>query len=297
MLNLLLLINKRMIAMIGIIGGTGLYSIEGLKTKEEREIETPFGKPSDKIIIGELEGREVAFLPRHGRKHTIPPHQINFRANIYALRVLGVERIVSVSAVGSMKEHIRPGDAVIVSQFIDMTVSRKRTFFEDGIVAHVGFADPVCPEIFQSLYQAAVESGVVTHKGGTYVCIEGPQFSSRAMSYFWRQIGVDVIGMTNLPEAYLAREAEICYGTLAFPTDYDCWYESEEVVTAQMVVENLKKNIEKAKKIIKLFLKKIPDERRCSCGKALENSIVTTPENIPNELKEKLKLIIGKYLT
>ncbi len=282
--------------MIGIIGGTGLYSIEGLKIEEEKEIKTPFGDPSDKIVIGELEAKKVAFLPRHGRKHTIPPHQINFRANIYALKVLGVERIVSVSAVGSMREHIRPGDAVIVSQFIDMTVSRKRTFFEDGIVAHVGFAEPVCPEIFQILYQSSVDAGVVTHKGGTYICIEGPQFSSRAMSHLWRQIGVDVIGMTNLPEAYLAREAEICYGTLAFPTDYDCWYESEEIVTAQMVIENLKKNIEKAKKIIKLFLRRIPAERKCNCKNALENSIVTAPENIPDEIKEKLKPIIGRYL-
>ncbi|GBD03281.1 S-methyl-5'-thioadenosine phosphorylase [bacterium HR19] len=282
--------------MIGIIGGTGLYNIEGLKIKKEVDIDTPFGKPSDKIAVGELEGVEVAFLPRHGRKHTIPPHKINFRANIYALKVIGVERIVSVSAVGSMKEHIRPGDAVIVSQFIDMTQSRPRTFFEEGIVAHVGFSDPVCPEVFTALYESSKEAGVITHKGGTYICIEGPQFSSRAMSNLWRQFGVDVIGMTNIPEAYLAREAEICYGTLAFPTDYDCWYEGEEIVTAQMVVENLKKNVEKAKKIIKLFLKKIPKERSCKCKDALKDAIVTSPENIPTQVKEKLKPLIGRYV-
>ncbi len=282
--------------MIGIIGGTGLYSIEGLKIKQEVDIDTPFGKPSDKIIIGELEGKEVAFLPRHGGKHAIPPHMINFRANIFAMKKIGVQRIVSVSAVGSMKEHIRPGDAVVVSQFIDMTVSRKRTFFEDGIVAHVGFADPVCPEVFNSLVQSAKEVGVVVHRGGTYICIEGPQFSSRAMSFLWRQFNVDVIGMTNLPEAYLAREAELCYGTLAFPTDYDCWYEGEEVVTAQMVVENLKKNVEKAKKIIRNFLRIIPEKRECPCKNALENAIVTSPENIPDEVKEKLSPIIGKYI-
>jgi 5'-methylthioadenosine phosphorylase len=282
--------------MIGIIGGTGLYKIEGLKVKEEVEVETPFGKPSDKIVIGELEGKKVAFLPRHGRNHTIPPHKINFRANIFALKKLGVQRIVSVSAVGSMKEHIRPGDAVIVSQFLDMTVSRPRTFFEEGIVVHVGFAEPVCPEIFEALAESAKEAGVVTHKGGTYICIEGPQFSTKAASLLWRKFDVDVIGMTNLPEAYLAREAEICYGTLAFPTDYDCWYEGEEIVTAQMVVENLKKNIEKAKKILKIFLRKIKDERNCPCKDSLKFAIVTEKDKIPEETKKKLEPIIGKYL-
>ncbi|MCS7213493.1 MAG: S-methyl-5'-thioadenosine phosphorylase [Candidatus Calescibacterium sp.] len=282
--------------MIGIIGGTGLYNIEDLKILEEVEVDTPFGKPSDKIILGELEKRKVAFLPRHSRKHTIPPHRINFRANIFAMKKIGVQRILSVSAVGSMKEHIRPGNAVVVSQFIDMTVSRPRTFFEEGIVVHVGFSDPVCPEMFESLSEASSESGVITHKGGTYICIEGPQFSSRAMSKLWRQFGVDVIGMTNLPEAYLAREAEICYATLAFPTDYDCWYEGEEIVTAQMVVENLKKNIEKAKKILRVFLRKIPDERKCHCKDSLKDAIVTAPENIPQETKDKLRPIIGRYI-
>ncbi len=282
--------------MIGIIGGTGLYNIQDLKIIEEIDVDTPFGKPSDKIIIGDLEGKKLAFLPRHGRKHAIPPHKINFRANIFAMKKIGVQRILSISAVGSLKEHIRPGNAVVVSQFIDMTVSRTRTFFEDGIVAHVGFSDPVCPEMFESLSESAVESKVITHKGGTYICIEGPQFSTRAMSHLWRQFGADVIGMTNLPEAYLAREAEICYSTLAFPTDYDCWYEGEEIVNAQMVVENLRKNIEKAQKILRIFLRKIKDERNCPCKEALKNSIVTAPENIPPETKEKLKPIIGKYI-
>lgn len=282
--------------MIGIIGGTGLYNIQDLRILEEIEVDTPFGRPSDKIIIGELEGKKLAFLPRHGRKHTIPPHKINFRANIFAMKKIGVQRILSVSAVGSLKEHIRPGNAVVVSQFLDTTVSRPRTFFEEGIVVHVGFSDPVCPEMFDSLSEAAVESKVATHKGGTYICIEGPQFSTRAMSNLWRQFGADVIGMTNLPEAYLAREAEICYATLAFPTDYDCWYEGEEIVTAQMVVENLKKNVEKAQKILRVFLRKIPDKRNCHCKDSLQNSIVTSPENIPPETKEKLKPIIGKYV-
>lgn len=282
--------------MIGIIGGTGLYNIQDLKIIEEIDVDTPFGKPSDKIIIGDLEGKKLAFLPRHGRKHAIPPHKINFRANIFAMKKIGVQRILSISAVGSLKEHIRPGNAVVVSQFIDMTVSRTRTFFEDGIVAHVGFSDPVCPEMFESLSESAVESQVITHKGGTYICIEGPQFSTRAMSHLWRQFGADVIGMTNLPEAYLAREAEICYSTLAFPTDYDCWYEGEEIVNAQMVVENLRKNIEKAQKILRIFLRKIKDERNCPCKEALKNSIVTAPENISPETKEKLKPIIGKYI-
>lgn len=282
--------------MIGIIGGTGLYNIQDLKIIEEIDVDTPFGKPSDKIIIGDLEGKKLAFLPRHGRKHAIPPHKINFRANIFAMKKIGVQRILSISAVGSLKEHIRPGNAVVVSQFIDMTVSRTRTFFEEGIVAHVGFSDPVCPEMFESLSESAVESKVITHKGGTYICIEGPQFSTRAMSHLWRQFGADVIGMTNLPEAYLAREAEICYSTLAFPTDYDCWYEGEEIVNAQMVVENLRKNIEKAQKILRIFLRKIKDERNCPCKEALKNSIVTAPENIPSETKENLKPIIGKYI-
>ncbi len=282
--------------MIGIIGGTGLYKIEGLKIKKEVEVSTPFGPPSDSIVLGELEGKDIAFLPRHGRHHTIPPHKINFRANIFALKKLGVERIISVSAVGSMKEHIRPGDVVVVSQFFDMTVSRPRTFFENGIVVHVGFADPICPEIFEVLYKTSVELGITTHKGGTYLCIEGPQFSSRAMSKVWRQLGVDVIGMTNLPEAYLAREAEICYGTLAFPTDYDCWYEGEEVVTTQMVIENLRKNVEKAKKILKVAISKIPEKRKCPCKEALKDAIVTQPEHIPDDTKEKLKILIGKYI-
>jgi 5'-methylthioadenosine phosphorylase len=282
--------------MIGIIGGTGLYSLEGLKIKDEVEVDTPFGRPSDKITIGEIDGIKVAFLPRHGKHHTIPPHRINFRANIFALKKLGAERIISVSAVGSMKEHIRPGDVVIVSQFFDMTVSRQRTFFDEGIVVHVGFADPVCPEIFEKLYRASTELGITTHRGGTYLCIEGPQFSSRAASRIWRQFGVDVIGMTNLPEAYLAREAEICYGTLALPTDYDCWYEGEEVVTTEMVIENLKKNTEKAKKILRKAIAELPKKRNCQCKDALKNAIVTPLEHIPDEIKEKLKPIIGKYM-
>lgn len=282
--------------MFGVIGGSGIYEIDQLKIKEEREVKTPFGYPSSRIILGELEGKEVAFLPRHGKTHTLPPSAINFRANIYALKSVGVTRILSISAVGSMKEHIRPGDVVIPDQFIDKTTARERTFFDNGIVVHVGFAKPVCPELCDVLEKASKEDGVTTHRDGIYLCIEGPQFSTKAESLIYRSWGVDVIGMTNLPEARLAREAEICYATLAFPTDYDCWYEGEEVVTAQMVLNTLNKNVKKAKNILKRVLKYISEERNCPCKDALKDSIVTAKENIPFEVKERLKIIIGRYI-
>lgn len=282
--------------LIGIIGGSGLYHMEGLEIKEERKVETPYGKPSDAIHIGTLEGRDVAFLPRHARGHTTPPHQLNYRANIYAMKLIGVERIISVSAVGSMKESIRPGDIVIVDQFVDRTKMRHQTFFEDGIVAHVSFADPVCPYLFDKLAKSATNAGAIVHRGGTYICIEGPMFSSRAESYIYRGWGADVIGMTNYQEAKLAREAEICYATIALSTDYDCWHETEEDVDAMKVVEVMNKNVAVAKKIIKYVIPKIEDTRDCPCSASLKNAIVTDRAKIPADTKRRLEPIIGKYV-
>lgn len=284
-------------AEIGIIGGSGFYEIEGIKNVEEVKLETPFGSPSDSYFIGELEGKRVAFLSRHGRGHRLLPTEINFRANIYGFKMLGVERIISVSAVGSLKEKLAPLHMVLPDYFFDFTKQRKSTFFGEGLVAHVSFSQPVCPVLQGALLKAAEEIGGITiHKGGTYVCIEGPQFSTRAESEFYRAAGFDVIGMTNATEAKLAREAEICYVTLAMVTDYDCWHEEEEEVSVELVVENLKKNTANAKKLIKAALKYIPDERTCVCASALENAIITAPDAIPEEAKEKLKLIVGRYL-
>jgi len=282
--------------LIGIIGGSGLYAMEGLKVTEEKMVDTPYGRPSDAIILGTLEGQDIAFLPRHGRGHVIPPHEINFRANIYALKTLGVERIISVSAVGSMKENIHPGDIVIVDQFIDRTKVRQQTFFNDGIVAHVSFADPVCPAMFDKLSRSASNVGAKVHKGGTYICIEGPMFSSRAESNVYRSWGVDVIGMTNYQEAKLAREAEICYATVALSTDYDCWHTSEEAVDAMKVVEVMGKNVATAKKIIKDVLPNLPAERNCPCATSLQNAIVTDRAKITAETRKRLKPIIGRYI-
>ncbi|MBI5124642.1 MAG: S-methyl-5'-thioadenosine phosphorylase [Planctomycetes bacterium] len=282
---------------IGIIGGSGLYDIEGIKDVEKVEVDTPFGKPSDAFTIGKLAGREVVFLPRHGAGHTIIPTQLPFRANIYGMKKLGVEQIIAVSAVGSMKEEIRPLDIVIPDQFFDRTKARVDTFFGDGVVAHVGMADPVCAGVAEALHRAAKQVGVRVHKGGTYVCIEGPQFSTRAESLVYRQLGVSVIGMTNLQEAKLAREAEICYATLALSTDYDCWHVGEEAVTVEMIIANLKKNVESAKKIIKVTIPELPKVRNCPCSTALKNAIITRPEAIPQERRKELELIIGKYLS
>lgn len=281
---------------IGIIGGSGLYDIEGIKDVQKVEVDTPFGRPSDAFTIGKLAGREVVFLPRHGAGHTIIPSQLPFRANIYGMKKLGVEQIIAVSAVGSMKEEIRPLDIVIPDQFFDRTKARVDTFFGDGVVAHVGMADPVCASVAEALHRAAKQVGVRVHKGGTYVCIEGPQFSTRAESLVYRQLGVSVIGMTNLQEAKLAREAEICYATLALSTDYDCWHVEEEAVTVEMIVANLKKNVESAKKIIKVTIPELPKVRNCPCSTALKNAIITRPEAIPQERRKELELIIGKYL-
>ncbi len=284
-------------AEIGIIGGSGFYQIEGIKNVEEVSLETPFGSPSDSYFVGELEGWKVAFLARHGRGHRLMPSEINFRANIYGFKMLGVERIISVSAVGSLKEEIKPLHMVLPDYFFDFTKQRRSTFFGDGIVAHVSFSHPVCPVLQQALLKAAEEiTGITIHKGGTYVCIEGPQFSTKAESEFYRAAGFDIIGMTNATEAKLAREAEICYVTLAMVTDYDCWHEEEEEVSVELVVENLRRNTENAKRLIKQALKHIPRERKdCDCARALENAIITARDQIKPEAIERLKYIVGRY--
>lgn len=283
-------------ATIGVIGGSGLYQMEGLTVLEERFVETPFGPPSDAIIIGELSSKKIAFLPRHGRGHVISPSEINFRANIFALKTLGVEQIFSVSAVGSMKESIAPGDIVLVDQFIDRTVQRPSTFFGNGLVAHVSFADPTCLRLLEITHKAAQKLKQKVHKGGTYVCIEGPMFSSRAESNLYRSWGVDVIGMTNYQEAKLSREAEICYLTIAMSTDYDCWNEAEGDVDVAKVIETLNKNVAAAKNLIREVLKDLSEKRGCACVSALEKGIITDRAKIPAEMKKRLQPIVGKYL-
>ncbi|HHT9116433.1 MAG: S-methyl-5'-thioadenosine phosphorylase [Planctomycetes bacterium] len=284
------------VQMIGIIGGSGLYNIEGIKDIKTVSIETPFGKPSDSYTVGSLEGRKVAFLPRHGKGHTILPSELNFRANIYGMKKLGVEHVIAVSAVGSMREEIKPLDIVIPDQFFDRTRGRISTFFGEGIVGHVSFADPVCETLANTLYNAAKSVGARVHKGGTYLCIEGPMFSTRAESNVYRQWGVSVIGMTNLQEAKLAREAEICYSTLAMATDYDCWHVGEEAVTLEMIIGNLNKNAETAKHILKAAIPKIELKRNCACATAVQNAIVTNKDLIPENTKKKLDILFGKYL-
>ena len=283
-------------AQVAFIGGSGLYDIEGLTDREYIYAQTPFGEPSDTIVIGTLEETRVAFLPRHGRGHRISPTEIPVRANVYALKSLGVERIVSVSAVGSLKEEIRPLELVIPDQLIDRTRGRISTFFGDGIVAHVGFADPFCPVLNQALAQAAHRQGVTTHIGGTCVVIEGPQFSTRAESELYRSWGASVIGMTALPESKLAREAEICYSTLALVTDYDCWHSGEETVSVALVLDNLLKNVATSQEVIRELLPGIPASRDCYCATALKNAIITSPEHISEGAKDRLSLIVDKYV-
>jgi len=283
-------------AKIGVIGGTGLYDIEGLTDVEEVDITTPFGKPSDTIIIGKLGGVGIAFLPRHGRGHCIIPTEVPYRANIYALKSLGVEHIIAVNSVGSFKKEIRPGDLVIPDQIIDRTRNRVNTFFGDGIVAHIAFAEPFCPVLSQILYQASKEAGANVYAGGTCVAMEGPAFSTRAESRLYRSWGADVIGMTTLPEAKLAREAEICYASICCVTDYDSWWEPGEPVTVDVILDILHQNVATAREIIKLAVSRLPDNRQCGCTTALKTAIVTTPELIPAEQKKKLDLLIGKYM-
>ncbi len=283
-------------AEIGIIGGTGLYRMAGLEEAREVTVETPFGPPSAPIVLGRLEGRRVAFLARHGHGHRFIPGEVPVRANIYALKALGVERVISVSAVGSMREEIRPLDIVIPDQYVDRTYGRPTTFFGRGIAVHISFDRPTCPHLSQVLYRAAVRAGGRVHQGGTYICIEGPAFSTQAESRIYRQWGVDVIGMTALPEAKLAREAELCYVTLALVTDYDVWHESEGVVTVEMILENLRRNTAMAQQVIRNALPLLDGPRDCLCASALKNAIVTAPEAMPAEEKEKLALLLGKYL-
>jgi 5'-methylthioadenosine phosphorylase len=282
---------------IGIIGGSGLYEMEGLERKRELRLRTPFGAPSDAYVVGRLGGRTVAFLARHGRGHRLLPTEINFRANIWGLKKLGVQRILSISAVGSMKEQIEPGHVVIPDQFHDHTRRRASTLFGNGIVAHVSFADPVCGELRKLLVEVGRAEGAVVHDGGTYLCMEGPQFSTRAESLLYRRWGVDVIGMTNATEAKLAREAEICYATIALATDYDCWHEAVESVTVEGVVAILNKNVALSRRIIRSTVPRLPGKRACPCATALKNAILTSPSAIPRKIKSDLKPIIGKYLT
>jgi 5'-methylthioadenosine phosphorylase len=281
---------------IGIIGGSGLYDFAELKDRKEIAINTPFGPPSDNFVVGELRGKRVAFLARHGRGHKISPSELNFRANIYSMKSLGVERILSASAVGSLREELAPMDIVLPDQFVDRTRGRISTFFGNGLVAHIAFADPVCPDLLNRTFQAGKKAGIVTKKGGTYVCMEGPAFSTKAESNLYRSWGMDVVGMTNLQEAKLAREAEICYVTIALVTDYDCWHETHDSVSVEMIVNNLQQNSRNAQAIILKTIEELDDERNCSCGTALQYALITDKSMIPPETRQTLDPIVGKYI-
>ena len=281
---------------LGVIGGSGLYQMAGLEGLREEKVATPFGEPSDPYLLGRIAGREVVFLSRHGRGHRIQPTEINFRANVYGFKTLGVERLVSVSAVGSMKEDLRPLDVVLPDQFIDWTRARPSTFFGNGLVAHVSLAYPICADLSAALAAAAEGCGARLHRGGVYLCIEGPQFSTRGESLLYRTWGVDVIGMTNVQEAKLAREAEICYATVAMVTDYDCWREEEEPVTVEEVVARLNDNARMAQAIVSRVIERLPAGRACGCATALKNAILTDPARVPREARERLRLLVGRYL-
>ncbi len=287
--------------IIGVIGGSGLYEIEGLTDVKEVRLETPFGDPSDVYITGTLGDARMVFLPRHGRGHRLLPSEVNYRANIYGMKILGVEHIISVSAVGSMKEEIVPGDIVVPDQFVDRTQGKRAsTFFGNGVVGHVQFADPVCADLSTILVESAREVGATVHRGGTYVCIEGPNFSTRAESQIYRSWGVDIIGMTNLPESRLARETEICYGTVALATDYDCWHEVHEDVSVESVIAIIQQNVATAKELIKVAVEKIVQQRQqrtCPCAESLKFAIMTEKDLIPPETLQALEPIIGKYMS
>jgi 5'-methylthioadenosine phosphorylase len=282
-------------AKIGIIGGSGLYAMPGFEAHEEIDIETPWGSPSEKFVVGTLAGKSVAFLARHGRGHRIAPSELNFRANIWGMKSLGVERILSLSAVGSLKEEHRPLDFVIPDQFFDRTRGRVSTFFGDGLVAHISFSDPVCPQVSDVARESCHAVGVNVTKGATYLCMEGPAFSTKAESNVYRSWGMDVIGMTNLQEAKLAREAEICYVTIAMVTDYDCWHPEHDAVTVNDIIANLMKNAENAAKVVAEAVARMPEERRCKCGAALSHAIITDRKLVPESTRKKLELLIGKY--
>ncbi|MBM4257083.1 MAG: S-methyl-5'-thioadenosine phosphorylase [Deltaproteobacteria bacterium] len=281
---------------LGVIGGSGLYQMSGIEHGEWVKVSTPFGDPSDDYFVGELGGVKVAFLPRHGRGHRILPSELNFRANIYGMKKLGVERLIAVSAVGSLKKQIEPGHLVLPDQFIDRTRGRISTFFGRGIVAHVAFADPMCGDLIQLLGNAAKSVNATMHIGGTYVCMEGPQFSTRAESFLYRSWGADVIGMTNLQEAKLAREAEICFATLALATDYDCWNTEAGDVVIEEILAILNKNVTSAQQIIAHVIPQLPSTRPCRCGQALENAIITDRAAIPQNVKHELSILVSKYL-
>lgn len=288
--------------VIGVIGGSGLYAIEGLTHVEQVRLDTPFGAPSDEYVVGRLGDAKVAFLPRHGRGHRILPHEINFRANIHGMKQLGAEWILSISAVGSMREGIRPGDLVVADQFVDRTKARPASFFGEGLAGHVGFADPVCPVLARRLHAAAeaavaaAGTGARVHMGGTYLVIDGPQFSTRAESRIYRSLGVDVIGMTNLPEAKLAREAEICYATLALSTDYDCWHESEEDVTVDAVLAVVGRNVATARDVLRRAIETVTQPRDCACREAARFAIMTDRAAVSDETRRRVQLLFGKYL-
>jgi len=284
--------------VIGVIGGSGLYEIEGLTDVQEVSMETPFGAPSDVYITGTLGEAQMVFLPRHGRGHRLLPSEVNYRANIYGMKTLGVEQVISVSAVGSMKEEIVPGHIVVPDQFFDRTQGKRAsTFFGNGVVGHVQFADPVCADLSAVLVKSAREIGAIVHAGGTYLCIEGPNFSTRAESHIYRSWGIDIIGMTNLPEARLAREAEMCYGTVALATDYDCWHEGHDDVSVEAVIAIIQQNVTTAKKIIKTAVQNLTQQqKKCDCAEALKFAIMTDKSLIPAATQQALEPIIGKYL-
>ena len=282
---------------IGIIGGSGLYSMTGLTDTREVRVKTPFGEPSDAIVIGTLEGKRVAFLARHGRGHRILPSEINFRANIYAMKELGVERIISVSAVGSLQEDLRPGEFLVPDQFFDRTKLRVPTFFGGGLVAHVAFDKPTCGQVSAVLADASVHCAVKVHRRGTYVCIEGPQFSTLAEAHVHRQLRFEVIGMTNVTEAKLAREAELCYATIAMITDYDCWHPEHESVTATQIIATLNQNAENAQRVLREAVRAMPAERSCKCGTALAHALVTDLKLVPAGTKKRLGVIVAKYIS
>jgi 5'-methylthioadenosine phosphorylase len=283
-------------ADIGIIGGSGLYDMDGLHEVKRVTVSTPFGSPSSPVVVGELDGVRAAFLSRHGPGHRFNPSEINYRANIYALKAIGVRRVISVSAVGSMKESMKPGDVVLPDQFIDLTKRRVSTFFEGGVVAHVAFGDPVCASLGTSLLGAGRSVGATVHQGGTYLCMEGPQFSTKAESRLYRQWGVSVIGMTNMPEAKLAREAELCYATVALVTDYDCWHQTEEPVTVDAILATLCANVALAKRLLRAAVKSAAAVTACECQRALQHAIVTAPDAMPTPLRRKLALLIERVL-
>jgi 5'-methylthioadenosine phosphorylase len=288
---------KEPLAEIGVIGGSGLYAMTGLTNTRELSVKTPFGDPSDKIVLGNFEGKRVAFLARHGRGHRILPSELNFRANIYAMKLLGVQRIISVSAVGSLKEDLRPGEFLVPDQFFDSTKGRISTFFGNGLVAHVAFDKPTCAQLSTVLADACVSTAVPVHRKGTYINMEGPQFSTLAEAHFHRAQKFDVIGMTNVTEAKLAREAEICYATVAMITDYDCWHPEHESVTASQIIATLNQNATNAQNVVREAIKTMPAERKCKCGSALAHSLITDFKLVPAKTKKNLAAIIGKYLS